>query len=68
MAQGGKEDGDGLEVLIRGLTLSEEEKGGLKGTWRSESSSAGKMQQAVGKLFSSKLVFVDGMVQTLGKI
>lgn len=40
--------GMGLEGLMRGLKLSEEERTGVRGEWRKE---AEKLPQAVGKLF-----------------
>jgi hypothetical protein len=53
---------------MKGLKLSEEEKSGVKGTWKSGEEESGQVPQAVGKLFSGRAGYVDDMVQTLGKI
>lgn len=68
MEKGRRQGEAGLEGLMRGLKLTEEERRGLKGSWRSESGEKEKAPQAVGKLFSTKPGRVDGMVQTLGRI
>lgn len=68
MEQGGKKDGEGLEGLLRGLKLSKDELRGMKGSWRSEVKEGEKVHQAVGKLFSSRPGYIEGMVQSLGKI
>ena len=57
-----------LEGLLRGLKLSEEERRGVRGAWRSDIKDEGVMPQAVGKLFSGKVGYADGIAQTLGKI
>lgn len=41
---------------------------GVKGAWWSEVKESWKHPQAVGKLFSSKPGFADGMAHTLGRI
>ena len=59
--------GDGIEGLMKGLKLSEERKG-MRGEWRSVAGEESKVAQAVGKLFSGKAGYADGMAQSLGKI
>ena len=59
--------GDGIEGLMKGLKLSEE-RNGMRGEWRSVAGEESKVAQAVGKLFSGKAGYADGMAQSLGKI
>ncbi|EEC79287.1 hypothetical protein OsI_20089 [Oryza sativa Indica Group] len=54
MDKGGKKKGVDLEGLFRGLKLSREELRGMKGSWCLEEKDGGKVQQAVGKLFSPR--------------
>lgn len=61
---GGAEDLDGL---LRGLKLTEHERKGVRGAWRGEVET-GNIPQAVGKLFSSKPGYAEGMVQSVGRI
>lgn len=68
METGRKQGAEDLEGLLGGLKLSEEEWKAVKGAWQSESREAVRPPQAVGKLFSARAGYVDGMVQTLGKI
>jgi hypothetical protein len=60
--------GDEIEGLMKGLKLSEEERNGVRGEWRSMAAEESKVVQAVGKLFSGKAGYADGMAQSLGKI
>lgn len=60
--------GDGIEDLLKGLKLSEEDRNGVRGEWRSVAGEESKVAQAVGKLFSGKVGNADGMAQSLGKI
>lgn len=60
--------GGGLEGLLRGLRLSEEERGGVKGAWRKETQDKDQLPQAVGWLFASKAGSAEGIAQTLEKI
>lgn len=62
MDKGGKKKGVDLEGLFRGLKLSREELRGMKGSWCLEDKDGGKVQQAVGKLFSPRAGYVEGMV------
>ncbi|GJM91392.1 hypothetical protein PR202_ga07756 [Eleusine coracana subsp. coracana] len=68
MAKGSVGGGAGLEGIMRGLKLSEEESSGLKGAWSTKSREDGKVPQAVGKLFASKAGNADGMAPAMGKI
>ena len=54
--------GDGLAGLMRGLKLSEEERSSIKGAWMTGERDLEQVPQAVGRLFSGKPGFVDGMV------
>lgn len=67
MEKGQKEVVD-LEGLMGGLRLTEEERKVVMGAWQSGSKEAGQHPQAVGKLFSTKVGYAEGMAQTLGKI
>jgi hypothetical protein len=65
---GGGDNGEDLNRLLRDLKLTEEEERGVKGEWSAYEGEQGQIPQAVGKLFSSRPGYVDGMVRTLGKI
>ena len=68
MDRGRKKGVEDLEGLLGGLKLSEEERKAVKGARQVERREAGRPLQAVGKLFSSKSGYADGLVQTVGKI
>lgn len=58
----------GIEGLMRGLKLTEEERQGVKVAWKSARKEAGSFPQAVGKLFSSKAGSAEWLEQGVGKI
>jgi hypothetical protein len=60
--------GEGLEGLLRGLKLSEEELSRVKGTRRPEDGEGEQAPHAVGKLFASKAGHAEGLAQTLSRI
>lgn len=66
--QKGRKEPEDLEGLLGRLKLTEEERGTVKGAWQSDFEEADRPPRAVGKLFSTKAGYIDGMVQTLGKI
>ena len=68
MDRGRKKGVEDLEGLLGGLKLSEEERKAVRGARQAERREAGRPLQAVGKLFSSKSGYADGLVQTVGKI
>jgi hypothetical protein len=69
MANHGRRSGEGLDGLMKGLKLiEEEEEVRVKGAWRMNAKELGKVPQAVGELFSQKASYGDGIVRTLGKV
>ena len=68
MEKGGRKGKENLEAFFGGLKLTDEERGAVKGAWQADHSESGRPPQAVGKLFSTKAGYVEGMVPTLGKI
>ena len=60
--------GEDLEGRLKGLKLTEEETSKVKGSWSADDRELELVPQAVGKLFSSKPGYVEGMIRTLGKI
>lgn len=68
MERGRKKRVEDLEDLLGGLKLSEEERMAVKGVWQAERRETGRPPQAVGKLFSSKSGYADGLAQTVGRI
>lgn len=65
---GGSSGGVGLEGLLKGLKLSEEERSKVRGAKRKEGGGGEQAPQAVGKLFASKAGNADGLAQALGRI
>jgi hypothetical protein len=63
--QKGTED---LEGLLGGLKLTEEERRVVRGAWQLGPRESGRHPQAVGKLFSTKAGYVEGMERALDKI
>jgi len=68
LERGRKKGVQDLERLLGGLKLSEEERRAVKGDRQTALSEAGRLPQAVGKLFASKSGYANGLVQTLGRI
>ena len=68
MATQGAKGEVGLHGLMKGLRLTEEEESEVQGAWRSGAKEMGKVPQAVGKLFSQKSGYADGIVRAIGKV
>lgn len=58
----------GLEGLMQGLRLSEEERSRVRGARRREGEAGEQAPQAVGKLFANRPGHAEGIALTLGKI
>jgi hypothetical protein len=65
---GASGSGAGLEGLLKGLKLSEEERNKVKGTRQKEGDDGEQAPKVVGKLFVQKAGNADGLAQALGRI
>src|SRR5438128_11399274 len=59
---------DKMEGQLENLRLSEAEKKGLKIDWPDGRKTGAVNQQALGKLLSEKPAYVDGMINSLGRV
>uniref|UniRef100_A0A8I6WT54 Uncharacterized protein n=1 Tax=Hordeum vulgare subsp. vulgare TaxID=112509 RepID=A0A8I6WT54_HORVV len=59
---------EGVEDKLKRLNLSKAERKGLKIGWRRVAEKNDSVAKAMGKLFSDRPGYVDGMVVALGKL